>query len=158
MRGLSGAVAHRGHRDPVGIEARRAHDSLADGSLEHDERVSLVVSVGRMGLASGAEVGVGADSALVADPRDVRHDRVRPTQGTVAADALVNGTALELEALGKRLIDRREAVAGMLHMTLGYTVVAVVPVGAVEALVSDTSDEIIAIVTDGIVGLVATRC
>ncbi len=54
----------------------------------------------------------------------------------------MNGTALEPEALRKRLIDRREAVASMLHMTLGHTVVAVVPVGAVETLMSDTSDEL----------------
>lgn len=44
---------------------------MANGSLEHDHGVSLVVSVTRVGLAVGAEVSVVADGALVTNAADV---------------------------------------------------------------------------------------
>lgn len=115
---------------------------MADSSLEFDKRVGLVMSVLGVSLASTAEVGVRADGALVTNASDIGHHRIGRAHGSIAADTLVDGAIPEAGWIRKGVIERREAMALVLLLGLWQAIVAVVPVGAVEALVPDASDEL----------------
>lgn len=130
---------------------------MANRSLELDKWVSLVMSVSGAGLASLAEVGVVANSALVAVANNVSV-AVGPViaKWAIAANAEVYRTRLEAEVgitvcLLQRLVDGHEAVARMDDRGIQNTLRAVVPVRAVQALVTNTTDGVIAAIAQGIV-------
>jgi hypothetical protein len=130
--------------------------NVANRCLELDQRVGLVVREGRAGFAIGAEVRIVADSTLVSNTSDIIV--LSHTKRTVAADAIMNGSAVTSNAwLAERLIDRNEAVVGVHKASVEDAVSAVVPVRAVEALVADASDELFAAIADGVVDLVPAR-
>jgi hypothetical protein len=84
--------------------------------LELDERMSLVVRVGRASLAVGTEISIVADSTLVPVPSDVRLSTiawVAKWSITVNADVPCVTVIWTREAgkVGKRLIDRNKSMA-----------------------------------------------
>jgi len=73
-------IAHCGYRD------------IADGRLELDERVGLVVWVRGTSFAASTEVGVVTDSALVAISFDIRLRTVAlVAERSIAVDAMMTG-------------------------------------------------------------------
>jgi hypothetical protein len=127
---------------------------VLDGCLELDERVSAIVVVTRQGLARSAEVGIVAHSALVANTHDVRLISLVLAQRAVAVDTSV--ASEHRLRLGDRVVDRGEAVTRVLEGCVSDTSAAVVPVGAVQALVANTVDGLVAAIADGVVTNVAT--
>lgn len=90
------------------------------------------------GFAIGTEVSVVTDSALVADATDVLLASLASTSSSVAPDAEVGGF-FESRLLDF-LVEFGKAMARMdLRSTLD-TGLAVVPVGAAQALVTNTTD------------------
>jgi hypothetical protein len=67
---------------------------VADGCLELDKRVSLVVRIRRAGLAAGTEIGVVANSALVAVTLDVSLDTIAlVAEWSITVDTVVTRLA-----------------------------------------------------------------
>jgi hypothetical protein len=117
--------------------------------------VSTVVVVAGQSLARRAEVRVVAHSALVADTRDVWLVNLIPAKRTVAVNARM--ASEHRLGLGDRVVDGREAVASMLERSLSNARAAVVPVWAVQALVADTKDSLVAAIADGVVANMTAR-
>lgn len=115
---------------------------MADRRLELDQRVSLVVFIGRAGFTVGAEVEIVTNGTLVADTTNIGRRSLRGTaQGTVTANAIVNGMCnIRSVEIGERLVDSSEAMAGVHKVRVLDTFSAIVPVGAVETLVANASD------------------
>jgi hypothetical protein len=107
----------------------------------------VVVPIAGMRLAVMAEVSVMADSTLVADALNVGNVLLVPTQGTVAVDTIVAVTTVK--RLGQRLIDGHKAMARVDVLGAFNAVGAIVPVWAVQALVTDTIDEFVAPIAYG---------
>ncbi len=135
-----------------------ADADATDRSLELDQGMGPVVLVGRASFAVGAEVGVIAHGALVTVTHDVGDEGAlgsRGAQRTVAADAVVDGSAdvagLHVGGILQVLVDGHEAVVGVDESRIGDAVGAVVPVRAVQALVADANDSVIAAIADGAV-------
>jgi hypothetical protein len=125
-----------------------------NGGLKLDERMSVVVTVARVSLAVLAEIGVVAHSALVTDTLNVRQVLLVLAQGTVTIDAGVAVAAVE--RLGQRFIDWHKTMAGVDVLRALDTVGAVVPVWAVQALVTDAIDELVTSVANGGVADIAS--
>jgi hypothetical protein len=124
---------------------------VAHRRLELDERMGLVVFIGRVGLAAGTEVEIMADSTLVTSAANIRGPAAGGlAHGAVAADAHMNRLRCEARiwGIGKGLVDRGEAVARVDKAGIHYTVSAVVPIRALEALVADASNVLIQCVSD----------
>lgn len=91
---------------------------IADRSLELDERMGLVVTVGRASLTIGTEVRVITDSTLVSITLDVG---LRPTVGiakrTITIDAVVTSLASAVSgdcgSIKKSLVDGDESMLGV---------------------------------------------
>jgi hypothetical protein len=155
-------VSHRAHPHTALVLASGSDADVADWSLELDKWVSLVVGVGRAGLALGAEVSVVADSALVTITDDVSgRTAARVAQRTVAADADVGRAAPEAHTqdLGRlqMFVDGDEAVIRVDKGRIGHARRAVVPIRAVEALMAHTADGLVAAVASGVVDVVPAR-
>lgn len=152
---------------------------VTDRRVEFDQRVRLVVRVARAGLAVGTEVNVIAHGTLVPSPKDVsRIALVSRAERPIAADSNVNGLgsrAVDLVGNLQGLINGHKAMARVGHPGVGNAVDAVVPVGAVEALVAYTGNELeassanvssaccrrsylVATIADSMVHLIASRC
>jgi hypothetical protein len=89
------------------IDGSYAHTT--NGSLELDERVSVIVPIARMSFAVLAEIGVVANGTLVADALDVRQVLPVLAQRTVAVDAIV--TVATVERLCQGFVDGHETMA-----------------------------------------------
>lgn len=137
--------------------------------------------IGRAGLAVGTEIEIVTHSTLVADASDVGGYGIRGTaQGSIAADAHVHRLGEKRGVkIRKGLINSCESVVWVHEVSVLGTLGAVIPVGAVEALVTDPSDVLcgfqslesnscktqcfvrvtysIASITDGVVDLVSAR-
>jgi hypothetical protein len=112
--------------------------------------------VQRAALTVGTIVAIIADRALVASATNVgRVSFVTSTQGAVAADAHVNGR--QLVDGGKLLVDGDEAVSWVSDVLGLDAFSAIVPIGAVEALVTNTNNVLIAAIADGKVLLATAR-
>lgn len=112
-----------------------------------------VVRVGRQGFTVCAKVSIVADGALVAHARDVS---AVTAERTVAANAVVPSRTCLIDDL-KRLIDRHEAVAGVNEVGTLVAARAVVEVRAVQALVANAVNLLVAAVADRMVILSAAR-
>lgn len=115
----------------------------------------MVVLVAGVGLAVLAEVGIVANSALVADAVNVRQILLVLAEGTVTVDTVVAVCAVQ--RLCQRLVDGNKAMTGVDELGVLETVRAVVPVWAVQALVADTVDELVTAIADGVVTDVPAR-
>lgn len=96
----------------------------------------MIVLVMWVSLAVGTEIRVVADSALVARTLDIVV--LILAQWSIAVDA--DMASLAIARSGDRLIERSETVTWMDEARVLDTFRAVVPVWAVEALVTDTED------------------
>ena len=119
--------------------------------------------VRRASLAVGAEVGIVTYSALVPVSHDVWKGggtRGR-AQRAVAADAIMGRTiqCADSSAAGRLqlLIDGHEAMVRVNEWSVGNASGAIIPVGAIKALVTDALDLFIATVANGVVGLATAR-
>jgi hypothetical protein len=59
--------------------------------------------------------------------------------------------------IGERFVDRNKSMLGMHEACVGNAIRTVVPVGAVQALVADTADELVAAIADRVMMLVSAR-
>jgi hypothetical protein len=115
----------------------------ADHSLELDERVSFIVEVGRASLATGTEVGIVAYGTLVAVSNNIR--RLVATERPIAVDSIVASLAkLSSTGIADWFINGDKAMAGVDEAGIDNACRAIVPVGAIEALVTDTKDGLLA--------------
>jgi len=114
----------------------------------------LVVSVGRACFAVAAEVGIMTHSTFVSYASDVPRTASVVAERTIAANAEMNSTIV---SWFDAVVDWNETVAGMDEAGIQDTIRAIVPVGAIEALVTNTFDVLVASIANGAVILVATR-
>lgn len=134
------------------------HTDMADRSLELDQGVSLVVGSGGISFAVGAEVKVIADSALVTNSTNVgRVGIVTGAQGTVTADTNVNRRRASPANVGESFISRHETVAWVSEVAVLVAIRAVVPVRAVQTLVTDTCNVLVAAIAESVMDLVTAR-
>jgi hypothetical protein len=126
-----------------------------DRSLELDKRMGVVMPVAWVGFAVLAKVGIVAYSALVADALDIWYVLLVFAKRTVTVDAIVTVAAIQRFSQG--LIDGYKAMAGVNMVSTLDTVWAIVPVWAVQALMADTIDELVAAVTNSWVADVSSR-
>jgi hypothetical protein len=130
---------------------------MTNSGLEFDEGMGLVVLIGRASLTVCAEIKIVADRTLVAHAPDVGGIVLGVgAQGSIAANTHMHGLS---KCIGmnvcERLIDRRKAVVSVDKGSVENAVGAVIPVWAVQALVADASDVLIAAVANSMVSLVA---
>jgi hypothetical protein len=135
----------------------RGDADIADGRREFNKRMRLVVLQKGACLAIGTEVDVVAYGTLVTDSADVgRVTLACRAEWSITANALVSrGGPHEVIGL-QRLVHWNEAMARVDEVCIGSTVVAKVPVRAIEALVADAANELVTGITNGLVPLVAT--
>jgi hypothetical protein len=148
-------ITEPSQRLPCLVIVHRSNADATDGGLELDKRVSVVVPVAWVGLAVLAEIGVVADSALVADTFDIRQALFVLAQWTVAVNAVVTVTAVE--RLSQGLVDGHKAMARMDVLSILDAIWAVIPVWAVQTFVTDAIDEPVAAVADSWVTNVSPR-
>jgi hypothetical protein len=106
------------------------------------------MGVGRARFTVCTEVGVVTDSALVTDTSNIRRGaRARGAERAIAADTVMDRHGSEEAGatgadIGERFVDRNKSMLGMHEACVGNAIRTVVPVGAVQALVADTADEL----------------
>ena len=93
---------------------------------------------GREGLTARTEVGVITDSALVANSVDVTLSRLVLAQWTITEDAIVNFALTSW--LTDSLIDLHEPMTRMALRSIQDAIGAEIPIGAGQALVTNTND------------------
>ena len=141
--GTATTIAHDWHWLAVIMIARRCDVHTTDHSLEFDERMSFVVEVGRASLTTGTEVGIVAYGTLVAVSNNIR--RLVAAKRSITVDAIVASPAeLSSTGIADWFIDGDKAMAGVDEAGIDNACRAVVPVGAVKALVTDTEDVLLA--------------
>jgi hypothetical protein len=123
--------------------------------------MGLVVGVRWASLAAGAEVGIVAYSTLVSVTLDISLEVVAlVAKRTVTVDANVTSLAAIGTRNGRKivewLVNRDEAVAWVDEVGIWHADRAEIPIGAIEALMSDTIDVFITAIADCIVASVAT--
>ena len=107
----------------------------------------MVVLVARVSLAILAEVGVMANSALVANALNIRQVLLVGAERPIAIDAVVAVTSVE--RLGQGFVNWNKAVAGVDELGVLDAVGTIVPVGAVQAFMADAIDELVTAVAYG---------
>jgi hypothetical protein len=119
---------------------QRGDANVADGGLELDQRMSVVVLVGWECLAVCTKVRVVTHSTLVANTLDVRQLVFVLAQRAIAVDAVMAGTTTMW--LLQRIIDWHEAVPRMSSLRVLDAVGTVIPVRADQAFMADTVDKL----------------
>lgn len=100
--------------------------------------MSAVMVVGREGLAARTEVGVITDSALVANSVDVALSRFALAQWTITEDAIVNFVLTSW--LTDSLVNLHKPMARVALRRSQDAIGTEVPIGAGQALVTNTND------------------
>jgi hypothetical protein len=123
---------------------------IADRSLELDQRMGLVVLVGRAGFTAGTEVCIMADSAFVTIPLDIRLIAgTLVAKWPVTVDAVVASLATICTRhcceIPERLVNWHKSVAGVDECGIWHASGAEIPVWAVEALVANTIDVLVTV-------------
>jgi hypothetical protein len=137
--GTATAIAHDWHWLAVIMVACCCDIHTADHSLELDQRVSYVVEVGRASLATGTEVGIVAYSTLVAVSNNIR--RLVAAEWSIAVDTIVASLAkLSSTGIADWFINGDKAMSGVDEAGIDNACRAIVPVGAIKALMTDTKD------------------
>ena len=121
-----------------GILVGRTHGHPANRCLELDERVGMVVAIIGRGLAFSAEVGVVADSTLVASSTDIAGGNLALAQRSIAENTIVD--LLAQNRFGNRAINRNKPMASVACRCTLQAVRTVIPVGARQAFVTDAND------------------
>jgi hypothetical protein len=141
---------------------KSSNADIANRGLELDQRMSAVVWIGRASLATGAEVGIVADSALVSITLDICLNTVAlAAKRTITIDTVVTSLAAvrsrQSDGIMEGLVDRDKSVTRVDEARVDNAICAEVPIWAIEALVTDTIDIFVAAITDSIVTGVAAR-
>lgn len=121
--------------------------------LDLEKRVGSVMRGSRSSLAIRAKVRIVTNDTLVANAFNVRLLRLRSACNAIAVDAVVFGAGSGAER--DRLIERGEAVTRMGDSGLLDALAAVIEVGTIEALVTDTVDVRITAITGSVMTNVA---
>jgi hypothetical protein len=125
--------------------ASRCDIHTTDHSLELDQRVSFIVEIGRASLATSTEVGIMAYGTLVAVSNNIRG--LVATERSIAIDTIVASLAkLSSTGIADWFINGDKAMSGVNEAGIDNTGRAIVPVGAIEALVTDTKDILLVLV------------
>jgi len=118
---------------------------IANRSLELDERVGLVVSIGWASLTTGTKVGVVADGTLISVALNVcLGSACTGTERTITVDAVVaslsSAVFRQCGRIEKSLVDWDKSVLRVNEARIDDACGAVIPIWAIEALVTDTID------------------
>jgi hypothetical protein len=116
--------------------------------------MSAVVVVGRKGLAARTEVGVITDSALVANSVDVTLGRLVLAQWTIAEDAIMD--LMLTSRFTDGIVNLHESMTRVALGSSQDALRAEVPIGAGQALVTNTNDALVTAVTDSSVSELPT--
>lgn len=108
------------------IIIHRTHAHTANGLLELDQGMSVVVGVSRQSFTVRAEVNVMTDSTLVTRPSDETLGRLVLAQGSIAENAVVNSKITR--PVTDSLVDRGKSVAWVVAPSIREAVRTVVPV------------------------------
>jgi hypothetical protein len=128
---------------------------VADRSLELDQRMCLVVVVCRTGFTVGTEVQIAANSALVSSATDVvRIDVASRAKRSITADANVNGCWCAKADIFKWFVDWGESVTRVDNPDGLHASRTIIPVRAVEALVTNTCNVVVTAITYGVMRVV----
>lgn len=100
--------------------------------------MSAVVVVGRKGLAARTEVGVITDSALVANSVDVTLGRFVLAQWTIAEDSIMD--LMLTSRFTDSIVNLHESMTRVVMGSSQDALRAEVPIGAGQALVTNTND------------------
>jgi hypothetical protein len=131
--------------------------NVTNGSLELDEGVSGIVGVDWGGFAPRTEVSIGADSTLVPVAIDPRTTMLVSTQRTIAVNTIVLGCVpSDVIHSRKWIVNGDKTMSMMVERCSDNTFGTVIPVGAVHALVTDTSDVGVAVIAKSIVDDIAS--
>jgi len=113
------------------------------------------VGVEWRGLAAGAEISVRADGTLEAGTTDASVVTVVDAERAIAVDTVVQDGEEGMRPLIRRklcrIVDDNEAMTRMLGGSLLGASITIIPVGAVKALVSKSSDRLVARIANGVV-------
>lgn len=120
------------------IIIHRAHAHTANGLLELDQGVGVIVGISWQGFTVLAEVDIMTNSTLVARSSDEALSRLVLAQGPIAEDAIVNSEIMR--AITDSLVDRGKSVAWVIIASIHEAVRAVVPVGAGHTLVASANN------------------
>lgn len=116
---------------------------IANRSFKLDKRMGLVVRIGWNTFTRSAEIGVGADGALVSIAIDPRTTGLIGTQRSIAVNTEVPYRGFESQSRarhGKRIIDGNKAMSMMVKRCRSDAVGTIVPIRASHALVPNTID------------------
>lgn len=125
--------------------------NVANWSLELDSWVGWVVSAGWMGLTSGTEVSVMADSTLVASSLDVSVVVLILANWTIAVNTEMLWLYNQWQETRTSLVDLNKSMTCVNKASILDAAVAVIPVWTVDALVTNTMDVIVAAIANGVV-------
>jgi small basic protein len=132
---------------------------IANGGLELDQRMSAVMLVRWAGLAIGTEISVMADCTLVTVASNIVG--LVDTKRTITVDSVMGRLASKRTKSAGSIVDwlveGNESMAWMDELGIWHASSAIIPIWAIQALVSDTIDIAIASITDSLVGSVAAR-
>jgi hypothetical protein len=140
-------ITHSGKGDAILVLTQSGDADAADWGLELDQRMRAIVPIGRDCLTVGTEVSVVANGALEAHSLDVGQIFLVFAERTITVDAIMAHSSVV--GLGERLVDGNEPMAGMDELGILDALRAEIPVGAVEALVANAVDELLASIAHG---------
>lgn len=101
------------------------------------------MEVGRASLATGTEVGIVAYGTLVAVSNNIRG--LVPAERSITVDPIVASPAeLSSTGIADWFINGDKPMSGVDETGIDNACGAIVPVGAIEALVTDTEDVLLA--------------
>src|SRR5579862_1042225 len=128
------------HLSSIVFLVHRCHGDILDRGLEFDQRVRPVMVIDRASFAIGTKVRIIAHGTLVPIPDDVRPSIFVLTERPIAIDTVV----FPAESYGSfdRFVDGYEAVSWVYVASIRDALRAVIPVRAVEALVTNSIDRL----------------
>ena len=117
------------------------------------------MGIGRAGFAVGTEINIVTDGTFIPDTGDISRAAAlsRRAQRTVAADTDMCGTRRSDADVGKWFVDGNETVVRVNETSMLLARRTVVPVGAVEALVTHTADVLVTTIAYSVMDNIAPR-
>lgn len=141
--------------------AKGGNIAIAHRGLELDHRMRLVVWIGGITLAAGAEIGIVADGTFEAIASDVALTPIIVAKRSIAIDAVVTRFAMkdtsETGKVTQSLINRHKSMLRMNGICVWETCRTEIPIRAVQALVADSIDVLVTSVTNGVVAHISAR-
>jgi hypothetical protein len=145
-RGGSGMIT-QGDSAVSTIITYGAYCHSANGSLELDQGVGLVVVMSGQCLAVGTEIDIVTDGTLVADTGNIALGGLVLAKRSITEDTEVSGVLVRV--LADSLVDRNKSMARVVLGSIDDAVRAVIPIGTGQTLVAGTNNTLLTAVTDG---------